>query len=86
MSKEVTADEASVFVVDRVWIDREEVVLKTSREGRIMVVFMIVGKSEPLYEAELGSSGKDELAYLYQFILHSSLDMVDNAMWANQAT
>jgi hypothetical protein len=47
---------------------------------------MIVGKSEPLYEAELGSTGKDELAYLHQFILHSSLDLVDNAMWTNSAT
>lgn len=51
-----------------------------------MVVFMIVGKSEPLYEAELGVTGKDELAYLHQFILHSSLDMVENNMWGNNAT
>ena len=51
-----------------------------------MVVFMIVGKGEPLYEAELGSTGKDDLAYLHQFILHSSLDLVDNAMWSNNAT
>jgi hypothetical protein len=51
-----------------------------------MVVFVIVGKSEPLYEAELGSTGKDELAYLHQFILHSSLDLVDNVMWTNSAT
>jgi hypothetical protein len=51
-----------------------------------MVVFMIVGKSEPLYEAELGSTGKDDLTYLHQFILHSSLDMIDNSMWINNAT
>lgn len=51
-----------------------------------MVVFMIVGKGEPIYEAELGSNGKDELGYLHQFILHSSLDMVDNSMWTNNAT
>lgn len=51
-----------------------------------MVVFVIVGKSDPLYEVELGSSGKEDLAYLSQFILHSSLDMVDNAMWSNSST
>ena len=50
-----------------------------------MVVFMIVGKSEPLYEADI-ATGIDELAYLHQFILHSSLDMVQSAMWINSAT
>lgn len=51
-----------------------------------MVVFMIIGKGEPLYEAELGSNNRDDMAYLHQFILHSSLDMVENAMWQNSAT
>ena len=51
-----------------------------------MVVFVIVGKSDPLYEVELGSNGKEDLAYLSQFILHSSLDMVDNLMWTNSST
>ncbi len=51
-----------------------------------MVVLVIVGKSDPMYEIELGSNGKDDLAYLNQFILHSSLDMVDNAMWTNNST
>ena len=52
----------------------------------IMVVFMIVGKNEPLFEIELGSTGRDDLAYLHQFILHSSLDMIDNTMWVNGST
>jgi hypothetical protein len=51
-----------------------------------MVVFMIVGKNEPLFEIELGSTGRDDLAYLHQFILHSSLDMIDNSMWVNGST
>lgn len=47
---------------------------------------MIIGKGEPLYEAELGSNNRDDMAYLHQFIIHSSLDMVENAMWQNSAT
>eukprot|EP01041_Mallomonas_annulata_P007638 gene7638-15631_t len=50
-----------------------------------MVVFMIVGRSDPVYEIDLGSN-KDDLAYLHQFILHSSLDLIENAMWINSAT
>jgi hypothetical protein len=49
------------------------------------VVFMIVGKSEPLYQADIGL-GADEHAYLHQFILHSSLDMIQSAMWVNPST
>jgi len=52
------------------------------------MLFVIVGTSEPLYEADFGGagSGDAELAYLHQFILHSSLDMVQNAMWNNNST
>jgi hypothetical protein len=51
-----------------------------------MAVFMIVGKSNPIYEAELGGIGKDDLAYLHQFILHSSLDQLEGVQWTNNAT
>jgi len=56
-----------------------------------MVLFTILGQSEPLYEAEIGEaapglSAQGELAYLRQFVLHSSLDMIQNAMWNNNAT
>ena len=50
-----------------------------------MVVFMIVGKSEPLYEADIGAA-TDDLSYLYQFILHSSLDMLHTVVWNNPST
>jgi hypothetical protein len=46
---------------------------------------MIVGKCEPLYQADLGL-GADEHAYLHQFILHSSLDMIQSNMWVNPQT
>jgi hypothetical protein len=55
-----------------------------------MVVFMIVSKNEPVFEIELSKSGTpdviDELAYLHQFVLFSSLDMINSAMWTNNAT
>eukprot|EP01035_Chromulina_nebulosa_P022340 gene22340-28930_t len=56
-----------------------------------MAVFMIIGKNEPLYEMTLTSSQTPgdmltELAYLHQFILHSSLDMVQSVMWSNNST
>ena len=50
---------------------------------------MIVGNSEPLYELEVGKTVgdiNDELAYLHQFILFSSLDMINSVMWTNNAT
>ncbi len=50
---------------------------------------MIVGKSEPLYEIEFGktaSEATDELAHLHQFILFSSLDMINSSMWSNSST
>ncbi len=50
-----------------------------------MVVFMIVGKSEPIYQADMASAN-EELGYLHQFILHSSLDMLQTVMWTNSAT
>ena len=46
---------------------------------------MIVGKSEPLYEADIGASN-DDLSYLHQFILHSSLDMLNIVVWNNSST
>lgn len=54
----------------------------------MVVIFAIIGKSEPLYEAEIvpAGAGEEELAYLHQFILHASLDMVQGAMWSNNAT
>lgn len=54
-----------------------------------MVVFMIVGKSDPIFELEYGkmSEGTDEVQYLHQFILYSSLDMINNAaLWSNSST
>jgi hypothetical protein len=51
-----------------------------------MVVFIIVARSDPVYEVELGTTTKDDLAYLNQFVMHSSLDLVEAAMWTNAAT
>lgn len=75
-----------------------------------MSVFMIVGRNEPLYEADFGSlnsssggsgsssnatggasartsgGGGEESAHLNQFIVHSSLDMVERKQWSTPAT
>lgn len=63
-----------------------------------MSVFMIVGRNEPLYEADLSSVGNttsssggrasagDESAHLNQFIVHSALDMVERKQWSTPAT
>jgi len=49
--------------------------------------FMIV-RTDPLYETVLAGEGPtgNELAYLHQFILHSSLDLVKSAMEGSSAT
>jgi hypothetical protein len=51
------------------------------------LLFVIVGRSEPLYEAEFlkrGTTGQSSDATTRQnyFVLHSSLDLVENAAWA----
>ena len=56
---------------------------------RRMVVFMIIDQNEPIFEIEVAKAigdVTDELAYLHQFILYSSLDMINSAMWTNNAT
>ena len=44
-------------------------------------LFVIVGK-EPLYTADLRPQTHDS-AHLNQFVIHSSLDIVDEIMWKN---
>ena len=50
-----------------------------------MSVFMIVGKTEPVYELTLSASSETG-QYLQQFILHSSLDMLQATLFTNSAT
>ncbi|MGK3743955.1 MAG: hypothetical protein ACI90V_010814 [Bacillariaceae sp.] len=54
-----------------------------------VLLFLIVGKNEPLYEAEItkkGSSGNTDTSVARQsyFVVHSSLDLVDRATWSSQ--
>merc|ERR1712146_758515 len=44
-------------------------------------VFVIVGKNNPLYEAEFGVK-KDEHKHMSQFVLHAALDLVDEKVWS----
>ncbi|KAK3272446.1 hypothetical protein CYMTET_19258 [Cymbomonas tetramitiformis] len=47
--------------------------------------FAIVSREDsPIYEADLSVAGKkdkEETSHLHQFILHASLDIVDERMW-----
>lgn len=57
-------------------------------------VFVIVGKKDPVYEAEFrapsgaasaaGGAGPTSSAFLSQFVVYSSLDMVESALWVNR--
>lgn len=54
-------------------------------------MFMIVGKNEPLYELDIGSTARvtgenENIRYLHQFTMFSSLDMINSTMWTNNAT
>ena len=51
-------------------------------------VLMIVGKDEPLYEADFGSGAsgtaskeEQEGSHLHQFVIHAALDLVEDRMW-----
>ena len=45
---------------------------------------MIVARDRPIYELDFGK--REEAARLAQSVLHSSLDMVDLAVWSNAST
>eukprot|EP00978_Attheya_sp_CCMP212_P002366 scaffold4852_cov50-Attheya_sp.AAC.3 len=49
------------------------------------MLFVIVGKNEPLYEAEfnkaVGSAAADSVSRQNYFVLHSALDLVEKAAW-----
>ena len=49
------------------------------------ILFVIVGKNEPLFEAEIdttgASAGNDLSTRQNYFVLHSSLDLVEKSSW-----
>jgi len=54
-----------------------------------VLLFLIVGGNEPLYEAEItkrGASGNTDASVARQlyFVLHSSLDLLNRATWTSQ--
>ncbi|VDO04568.1 unnamed protein product [Rodentolepis nana] len=54
--------------------------------------FVIVGQEDiPLFEITQGQTQKNadpknDIRYLYQFVAHSALDMVDEKMWLSSST
>jgi len=52
---------------------------------QMSLLFVIVGRSEPLYEAELQKHKLSDAAIRQNyFVLHSSLDIVEERAWTNQ--
>ncbi|EQC28397.1 hypothetical protein SDRG_13726 [Saprolegnia diclina VS20] len=49
-----------------------------------MSLFMVVGSTEPLYSLDV-KPRKEETAHVDEFVLHSALDVVHEAMWANNS-
>jgi hypothetical protein len=50
------------------------------------ILFLIVGRNEPLYSAEFSSSKtptSDSVTRQNNFVMHSALDMVDKNAWVN---
>ena len=53
------------------------------------LLFVIVGRNEPLFEAEIhkrgtsnsGTQSSDAVSRQNYFVLHSALDLVDKAAW-----
>lgn len=46
------------------------------------LLFVIVGRNEPLYEAEFNKrSSSDAVTRQNYFVLHSALDLVERAAW-----
>lgn len=49
------------------------------------LTFVIVGKEDhPIYEVDLTGPKEQQTQYLHQFVLHSSLDAVDEQMWMSK--
>ena len=55
-------------------------------------VLMIIGKDEPLYEADFGKGGsvpdgkeEQEGSHLHQFVIHAALDLVEDRMWGTNS-
>ena len=54
-----------------------------------LLLFVIVGKNEPLYEAEFVKAGavgsSDSVTRQNYFVLHSALDLVEKAAWTSNS-
>lgn len=51
-----------------------------------VLTFVIVGgKDQPLYEVDFTGPKEQQTQYLHQFVLHASLDAVDEAVWSKES-
>mmetsp|Transcript_27809 Transcript_27809/g.54668 ORF Transcript_27809/g.54668 Transcript_27809/m.54668 type:complete len:144 (+) Transcript_27809:85-516(+) len=53
----------------------------------VVNVLIIIGKDDnPIYEADLSSSGtREDSPHLDQFVIHSSLDLVEELVWTTSS-
>lgn len=50
-----------------------------------VLTFVIVGPLDnPIYEVDLTGPKEQQAQYLHQFVLHASLDAVDDVMWSTK--
>ena len=49
------------------------------------MLFVIVGSREPLYSLELNAQADESQQHRNQFVLHSSLDLVDRMAYTNNS-
>ncbi|MEW5300852.1 MAG: hypothetical protein WDW38_005231 [Sanguina aurantia] len=50
-----------------------------------VLTFVIVGQQDhPIYEVDLTGPKEQQAQYLHQFVLHASLDAVDETMWGTK--
>mmetsp|Transcript_29251 Transcript_29251/g.70496 ORF Transcript_29251/g.70496 Transcript_29251/m.70496 type:complete len:143 (-) Transcript_29251:142-570(-) len=56
-----------------------------SSNNNPVLLFLVVGQNEPLYEAEIhkrgGTGNSDAVARQNYFVTHSALDLVEKAQW-----
>lgn len=53
-------------------------------QGGVLTFVIVGGRDQPIYEADFTGPKEQQTQYLHQFVLHASLDAVDEAMWSSK--
>lgn len=52
--------------------------------GGVLTFVIVGGRDQPIYEVDFTGPKEQQTQYLHQFVLHASLDAVDEAMWSSK--